>query len=230
MNRAIAYQELAGSRQPDRPPAGDRGAAGQGASSLAVPSAEDDTLVSQAWLQRAMDDLTRALDLGCTQTRVYFLRSQLRRQAGDVAGAEADYREGMCRPPSDELSWIARGVARLVEEPSEALSDFRQALKWNPHSITALQNIAHVLAERMGDLPSAVVTLDQLIAFDPSNAAVLASRGVLLARLGQREASQRDAVAALAASGEPFLQYQVACIYAPTADAQQEDEQAARFN
>ena len=191
------------------------------------PSPDDDSLAPQAGIQQAIDDLTRALELGCTQTRIYFIRSQLRAQLGDVAGAEADFREGIRRQPSDELSWIARGVARLDEEPREALTDFRQALKWNPRSITALQNIAHVLAERMGDLPSAVDTLDQLIAFDPANAAALASRGVLLARLGQREASHRDAVAALEASGEPLLCYQVACIYALTSATQPEDKDRA---
>ncbi len=223
VNRALARQELAESRRHDRHAAADRSSA-DGESCVAP---DNDSPVPQAELQQAIDDLTRALELNCTQTRVYFIRSQLRARLGDVAGAAADFREGMGRQPSDELSWIARGVARLDRDPQAALADFRQALTWNDRSMAALQNIAHVLAERMGDPQSAVATLDQLIAIDPSNPAALAGRGVLLARLGQRETSHRDARSALRASSEAVLRYQVACIYALTSPAQPEDRDRA---
>ncbi len=132
----------------------------------------------------AVQDLTRALALGCTETRVYFLRSRLHSELGDAARAAEDLRDGLRRTPGDELSWVTRGVARLHDQPREALADFRQALALNPRSQPALQNIAHVLSERLGDLDGAIGALNQWIGFEPRSASALASRSVLLSTPG----------------------------------------------
>ncbi len=169
-------------------------------------------------LELAEEDLCAAIDQGATQTRIYFMRSRIRSARGDQAGAADDYREGMRRTPRDELSWIARGVARLTNEPTKALADFRHALELNPQSPSALQNIAHVLAQRLNDQDGAIDALNQLIAAEPANAAALAGRGVLLARQEKRDASLRDARAALATTNNPLIIYQVGCIYAINAE------------
>ena len=162
----------------------------------------------------ALRDLTDALEIGSTQTRIYFIRARLRSRMGDVAGADDDYREGMRRTPCDELSWVARGVARISDQPHEALADFRQALRLNPCSQTALQNMAHVFSERLADPGAAVDVLDKLVEFAPHNATALASRGVLLARQGHRETAVRDADKAVEVSHAPLIIYQAGCIYA----------------
>src|SRR5438128_651047 len=82
--------------------------------------------------RRAQSALTRALEAGLPIPRIDFLRAQARSLAGDVRGAEADRAEGLRRDPTDELSWIARGVARIAAEPAGAISDFDAALKLNP--------------------------------------------------------------------------------------------------
>src|SRR5262249_41066953 len=44
--------------------------------------------------QGAIDDLTKALDLGAPYTRVYFMRARAREKAGDADGARRDWEEG----------------------------------------------------------------------------------------------------------------------------------------
>jgi hypothetical protein len=53
------------------------------------------------------------------------------------------------------------------------------------------------------------------------------SRGVLLARLGRRDAALRDAVEALGRDSQPATLYQVACIYALTSKQHAADRQQA---
>jgi serine/threonine protein kinase/tetratricopeptide (TPR) repeat protein len=95
----------------------------------------------------AIDDLNLALKHHLGATRVYFLRSRIREVIGDKKGARSDREEGLKQKPTDEKSWIARGYARMVAEPDEALADFDEALKLNPESIPALMNKAHILVQ-----------------------------------------------------------------------------------
>ena len=164
--------------------------------------------------ESAIQDLTRALESGCTATRVYFLRASLLAKLGDAAHAADDRHTGLQRTPSDELSWVARGVARLNEDPRAALADFQQALDVNPRSQSALQNTAHVLSESLNDLDGAIGILTQWLVYEPDNAGALVSRAVLLARQGNREDSLHDVQAALGVSAEPLILYQAGCVYA----------------
>src|SRR5262249_19179847 len=95
----------------------------------------------------AVDDLTKALDLGAPYTRVYFMRSRARERAGDAAGARGDWDQGLKREPADEKSWLARGMARLPKDTEGALADFRKAVELNPSSLAGLQNVAHALSK-----------------------------------------------------------------------------------
>lgn len=171
----------------------------------------------------AAQDLTRALELGTAHTRVYFLRARARELAGDREGAAQDRAEGLRREPADEKSWIARGVVRLGHDNEGALGDFSQALQLNPRSRAALQNKAHVLAERLDRTAEAVTVLEAAAAHYPDAASVFASRGVLQARLGRRRAAHADAEAALRRDGGPATLYQVAGIYALTSKLEPED-------
>ncbi len=201
---------------------------------LQLRSRQQSALVNRALARRglgeidgAIEDLTLALEGGATQTRIYFLRSRLKLQIGDKEGAESDRQEGLRREPSDELSWIARGVARLHDDPEGALADFRAALKLTPCSQSALQNVAHVLSERLGETDEAIQAMDKILSLAPNDPAALASRGVLLARAGHLERAHTDADTALKASDEPLLIYQVACIFALTSSQQTDDADRA---
>jgi serine/threonine protein kinase/tetratricopeptide (TPR) repeat protein len=174
-------------------------------------------------LAGAQADLTYALDHGIPQTRVYHMRSLVGARLGNREGAAADREELLRREPADELSWIARGIARLDADPPGALADFEEALRLNPRSLAALEDKAHVLAERMGQTKEAVTVLDEVLALYPDRVQALASRGVLLARLGRRDMARADARDALRLDNRPATLYQVAGVYALTSKAHPED-------
>ena len=83
------------------------------------------------------------------------------------------------------------------DDPPAALDDFRHALRLNPRSRAARQNIAHVLSERMNKTVEAIDVLDELLELAPEDPAVWVARGVLRARQGDRSAAIRDAQHAL---------------------------------
>jgi tetratricopeptide (TPR) repeat protein len=175
----------------------------------------------------AVEDLSEALRLGAAPTRVYFLRARARELTGDAAGAKQDFAEGLQRRPTDEKSWIARGLARLGSEPDQALEDFDQALKLHPRSRAALRNKAHVLAEKLNRPRDAVAALDLVVQYFPDFGTARSERGVMHARLGDRAKALEDAQQALKRDHRPPLRYQVACIYALTSRSHTEDRAPA---
>lgn len=176
-------------------------------------------LEGQRDYRAAERELSAALADREAETRLYFLRARVRRQLRDARGAEADRREGLRRTPRDELSWVARGYAQLPTSPEKALDDFRQALRINAKSLPALRNIAHVLAERLDKQDEALSAMHRIVELAPQDLNARASRGVLAARLGDRERAVEDARHVLRESPTARTTYKVACIYALTARA-----------
>jgi serine/threonine protein kinase/tetratricopeptide (TPR) repeat protein len=174
----------------------------------------------------AVADLTRALELGAPPTHVHFLRAAIREMAGDKDGAKKDRAEGMRQPPTDEMGWLTRGYAHMSSDPKAALEDLNQALKLNARSLAALQNKAHILS-KMGRNAEAARTLDKAVASYPDFIPARAGRGVLLARLGRREAAHKDAVDSLARDNQPLTFYQLAGIYALTSKTHPDDRKQA---
>jgi serine/threonine protein kinase/tetratricopeptide (TPR) repeat protein len=172
-------------------------------------------------------DLTHALKAGTRATRVYFIRAEVRRRAGNIPGANADRSEGLRREPCDEVSWVARGLARMNSDPKGALADFDRALKINPHYLPALEDRAAVLAERLGQTEAALASLDQAIRLTPQRGQTRAGRGVLLARLGRRDEALRDAREAERLDPRPEVLYQAAGIYALTGQKHPADRREA---
>jgi eukaryotic-like serine/threonine-protein kinase len=194
---------------------------------------------NEAYIQRALAyqgmsknaegiaDLTTALERGFAETRVYFLRARLLERTRDFKAAKADFAEGLRREPTDELSWITRGMAFLPNDPKRALSDFDQALKLNPRSLAALQNKAHVLGKYFKRTEEAVQVLDRAVELYPDDVRPRAGRGVYLARLGKRAPALKDAEEALALDANPSNLYQVAGIYALTSRQEPDDQKEA---
>jgi serine/threonine protein kinase/tetratricopeptide (TPR) repeat protein len=180
-------------------------------------------------LDQARADLDAALARGAPYTRLYFLRAQVRQRQGDEAGSRADLAEGLRREPCDHLSWVARAHARMGQAPNSALADLDRALGLHPHSPTALQNKAHILAERLNRPAEAVAVLDRLLQVRPNDDLVHAARGVCLARQGRRDDAQEEARRCLARPASPDVLYRVGCIYALTVQAP-EDRRAALFH
>jgi serine/threonine protein kinase/Flp pilus assembly protein TadD len=174
----------------------------------------------------ATSDLARALDLGAPPEYVHLLRAGVRERAGDREGARQDRAAGLRREPADEMGWLARGYARLDAEPLAALRDFDRALELNPRSLAALQNKAHILG-KLGRNEEAAATLDRAVKLYPDFIRARAGRGVIRARLGDREAAHQDAEACLARDSQPQTLYQLAGIYALTSRHHADDRHRA---
>ena len=160
-------------------------------------------------------DFSRALDCGTTETRVYFLRSEVRTARRDAPGEKKDRSEGMKREPRDEVSWITRALAKAAAgDVPGALSDLDAALKLNPRSYAALMNKANLLDDKLHRESDAVLALDRLIECHPHVLIPRSGRAVLLARLGRKAAAKADAEYCRARNPEPFVRYQLAGAYA----------------
>jgi tetratricopeptide (TPR) repeat protein len=173
--------------------------------------------------QEAIADLTKALEIGATQTRIYFLRAGIYRKIGDKKSAEQDAETGLAKIPSDELSWIARGYAQRKTNPEAAMSDFRQALRLNPASISALRNSVHLLADRLNQPEEALEAINQLLAINENDADALAGRAVMYARQGDRQAAKTDIQRLLRISKKPKVIFQVACALSLTSTPENAD-------
>jgi serine/threonine protein kinase/lipoprotein NlpI len=178
-------------------------------------------------LAAARADVTHLLEDPEAPLRAYFLRARIRAGEGDKEGARQDREEGLRREPRDERDWTARGLARLPRDPQGALADFDKALERNPRYHVAMQNKASVLSEDLGRIDEAIPVLDKVIALEPSYVPARAGRGVLLARLGRRDAAHADAREALQRDTQPFTIYQVAGIYALTSRGHTDDRREA---
>ena len=143
-----------------------------------------------------------------------------------MAGARRDREEGLKREPTDEQSWLSRGVARLGWDDKGALEDFRKALAFNPRSLAGHVNAAYVLAERQGKTGEALELLDRAVAHHPDHARTRATRGVLLARLGRRAEAVVDAEA-LQATADAAVLFQLGALYAQTSRAEPKDRAEA---
>ncbi len=172
---------------------------------------------------RAIADLTAALDRGAPRVRTLFLRATTRERAGDADGARRDRAEAMTVDPRDEQGWIMRALSRMAAEPDAALADLDRALALNPRSLSALQNKAYLLSERLGRAEEAIRALDRAVELYPDYVPSRSGRGVLLAILGRRDAALADARESVWRDTGPHILYQVAGIYAMTSKLVPED-------
>jgi serine/threonine protein kinase/tetratricopeptide (TPR) repeat protein len=185
------------------------------------------TLEQQGEFDHAERTLLPLLEREPEITRVHFLHAQLLGKLGKKAEAERARADGLRRTPTDELSWIARGMARLPSDPSAALRDLQQALQVNPNSYIALRNSAYVLSEHLNQIQAAVDCLSDILTRHPDDAEILASRGVLYARANQFNAARADAASAVAKSNDAQTLVHAACVYSLTSADRQEDGERA---
>jgi serine/threonine protein kinase len=164
----------------------------------------------------AVDDVNRCLALADAPARAWFVRARAKASLGDQKGARLDQEEGMKQAPRDPDSFVTRGIARLPQDPRNALADFDAALALNPRYLTALQDKASVLSENLGRMEDAIGVLDTALTYAPASVPALAGRSVLHARLGHRDAALRDAREALALDDQAITLYQAACTFAQT--------------
>jgi serine/threonine protein kinase/Tfp pilus assembly protein PilF len=179
-------------------------------------------------LKGAEADLTAALELGIPFTRIFFFRSRIRKEMGDKKGARNDFQEGMRREPTEELSWNARGYARMNNGDMDgALADFDRALAINPTLRYALMNKVHVLAVIQRKNTEARQILERVLEYSPEHSPALAALAVVLARLGETKLAHQRIAQALDRNIGPKIQYQAACVYALTSKKKPDDADQA---
>ena len=152
--------------------------------------------------------------------KAYFIRSRLLRQIGAEERAFADEVEGLRHVPTDEASWIERGLVRMRLNPERGLEDFREAERLNPRSFPALQNQAHVLTDALGRPAEAIVVLGRVLALRPNFTPSLVARALLLARQGRAAEALKDVDRALSLDDRPAIIYDSAAVLAVLARAE----------
>ncbi|MFO0954332.1 MAG: tetratricopeptide repeat protein [Isosphaeraceae bacterium] len=176
----------------------------------------------------ALNDLARADELGYHPARVHFLRAHVYEAQGDAKSARSERLAGLTIEPEDGDGWVQRGIALArLGEPKSAVAAFDRALTFDPADRTALWNKAAVLAGSPHHLEDAVRVLDTVVRLNPNDLEALASRGVLLARLGRRGPAHDDARAVLSRDPNPPLVYQTAGVFALTSRLVDDDRREA---
>ncbi len=163
---------------------------------------------------RALSDLNYLVDHGHKRIRILNLRAQVNHALGRQAAREADARLALETAPQDTDDWVARGVLHLRSSAVDALADFQTALQLAPENVTALNNLAHVHAERLHDAQRGIEMLTRLLELRPNSASAHASRGILFARLGDIDSALRDAMRAADQKPTALERLQIAGIYA----------------
>jgi serine/threonine protein kinase/Flp pilus assembly protein TadD len=163
--------------------------------------------------EAALKDIDKAIENGASKARAMFIRAGVHELAGNKKEAKRDMEEAMKLEPTDEITWVTRGTARMNSDTLGAIKDFDSALALNARSIVALQNKAYVLSCR-NQTEDAIKVLDKEVDLYPEYTPARAGRGVLLARLGKWEVAKKDADEAIRQDHSPSNMFQVAGIYA----------------
>lgn len=197
-------------------------------------SAFPDTYVERAEVRAklgdfdgAIEDLGLALKAGAPFVATCMQRAKLREQAGDIVGAKRDRALAVRAKAVQSADWLAVGWPKRYDNPKEALADIERALKLNPLSQPSLHAKAFILSKIEKKPEEAIATLDRLVSFFPDDATALRLRGLLNARLGNRNRAIADAEATLELDSGRTALYQVACIYSQTSLVEPEDAKKA---
>ncbi len=137
--------------------------------------------------KEALDDFNAALTRDDVPARVWFIRSRVHKAMKNDAAARLDHETGLRTEPSDHLSWVSRGIAKLANDTAGALADFIKAEEVYPRCVEALSNQAFVYAVKMKKPAEAIAAYDRLLAYFPDNQRALGHRAILVARSGKTE-------------------------------------------
>ncbi len=119
-------------------------------------------------------------------------------QQGQLAQAEAIYREILALQPGNFLAWQLLGVvAAQTGQPEQALQLIGRAIALNPNVAEAHNNLGMAL-QNLRRYAEAVASYDRAIALKPGFVDALNNRGVALAELGQHALAVAAYDAALA--------------------------------
>ena len=160
----------------------------------------------------ALEDIDWALGHENVPSRVWFIRARIKAKLGDFEGATKDREIGFQSEPTDPISWVSRGMARLKDDPKGALSDFIKAEEMYPRFHEALTNQAYVYSEILQQPQDALAAVERILKNYPDNSRAMTHRAVLLARLGKFDESISEARKSLRMNSNAENLYRVSCV------------------
>ncbi|RMF44829.1 MAG: serine/threonine-protein kinase [Planctomycetota bacterium] len=165
-------------------------------------------------LAAAQSTVQGLIDSGWRRTATLSLLGRLLAAQGQSQAAQQAFAQALAVEPQSELDWIQRGMLLMSSDPSAAAAALETALELNPDSVPALQNLAHLCAEKLDDAERALEALDRLLQIDAKNPARWSGRAVVRARGGDAQGALADlAQAAVLPVDNPLVAYQIACGY-----------------
>jgi tetratricopeptide (TPR) repeat protein len=131
-----------------------------------------------------------------------FAGANRKAEAGDLAGAVAEYGEVIAREPRRVMAWCNRANALVqLDRLDGAISDATEALRLDPQCGPALA-VRGLARHRKGDLEGAIADYTAALAVAPDNALVLNNRAEAFARKGRKAEAVADLRRALEVAPE----------------------------
>ncbi len=164
-------------------------------------------------LQAAIEDLTEVVRLQGHRPRTLLVRARVYDQLGENELAQADRAKAFASEPVDAKGWMALGLARVEEDPQQALVDIQRAQELMPFSAQVGRNLAFVYGEHLDEPAAAADVLFDLVQRfeDPTDRM---ARAVMLARMGNQALAVQEGQQALQLRRDGKLLFQMACVHA----------------
>jgi tetratricopeptide (TPR) repeat protein len=145
----------------------------------------------QGQVERAVKDLTQAVELAPDMDSVRLALGMAQRRRGNLTDALTEFSAVLEKDPSAVKARILRAAVHFDSgQPDLALQDLARVLKAAPQSVTALGNRAYIL-EQMGQYEEALQDLTRVVALDPDNIMAMKHLGYVCNLKGDRKAALR---------------------------------------
>lgn len=141
-------------------------------------------LSRQQWVD-AQAELEKAIQLDSRNTQAWEMMVTLAQERRNKALLDASLQALLARDPGHYLQYQNEGVAHYRKGDLEkAEASFRKGLQRH-RDPTLLNNLAHVVMERGGDLPEALQLVDEALKRKPGTAAFFSTRGAIYLKMGR---------------------------------------------
>ncbi len=148
-------------------------------------------MARQQWAA-AQDELDRAVQMDPRNTQTWEMMVLLAQMRGNKPLLEAGLKALLDRNPDHFLQYQNAGVEYYRRgKLAEAEAAFRKGLQ-RQRDATLLNNLAHVITERDGNMQDALRLIDEALVRQPGHAQMLSTRGGVLVKLGRFEEALQD--------------------------------------
>jgi Tfp pilus assembly protein PilF len=157
-------------------------------------------LDAQNWAE-AQGELEQALQLDSQNTQAWEMMVHLAQESGNQALAKSSLRALLDRNPNHYLQYQEEGLkAYRVGNLALAEEMFRAGVERHSDA-TLMNNLAHVMMERGGNLEEALAWVNKALTVNPGQSDFLNTRGAIYQELGRYEEARVDLQASLKKQG-----------------------------